>query len=61
MRNPCILRNLWIKLSVYFVRIRVPFEKGTNYDPAAVSIDDTEAALRKAKTYQGTAGAAEDK
>ncbi len=31
------------------------------YDPAAVSIDDMEAALEKAKTYQGTAGVAEDK
>ena len=31
------------------------------YDPAAVSIGDMEAALEKAKTYQDTAGVAEDK
>ena len=31
------------------------------YDPAAVTIGDMEAALKKAKTYQGTAGVAEDK
>jgi len=31
------------------------------YDPAAVTIGDMEAALKKAKTYQGTAGVAEYK
>ena len=31
------------------------------YDPAAVTIDDMEAALKRAKTYQGTAGVAADK
>jgi hypothetical protein len=30
------------------------------YDPTAVSIEDMEAALKKAKTYQGRAETAED-
>jgi hypothetical protein len=31
------------------------------YDPATVTIVEMEAALKKANTYQGTAGVAEDK
>ena len=31
------------------------------YDPAAITIGEMEAALKRAKTYQGTAGVAEGK
>jgi hypothetical protein len=31
------------------------------YDPAAITIGEMEAALKRAKTYQGTAGVTEDK